>query len=85
MFRLQWIPVRVIDAIEREIEVIAWVGEVVRVAAEVAELQFGRGHEAQIRIAAEDIGGVLGTIPELDDLHEDACLVATMLLGYALR
>src|SRR5690606_5833027 len=66
-----------VGAEEREVERVAGVREVVRVAAEETEGLLGRGDEAEVVVAAEGVGGVAAAVVERDDLDAEAGLLAS--------
>ena len=75
MRRAQRLAVFVVDAEERHVERVARIGEVVRVAAEVAQLQLGRHHQPHVAVAFEDVGRVFGAVVERDHLDDVAGLL----------
>ena len=74
-----------VDAQEGEVEGVARVGEIVGVAAEVADGQLGRHHHAHVGVAPEDVGRGASAVVERDHLHFEAGVLAPVLLGDAGR
>ena len=77
-------PIVLVHPQEREVEVVARVREVVRVAAEEAQLHLGRHDQADVREPAEHVGRVAASVVQTDHLHPDR-VPARSVFGLQLR
>ena len=84
MVRSKWLAVLVVHPEERDVECIAGIGEVVRIAAEEPHLQFWCHHEAKVGVAFEHVRRRLSAIPEGDHIHLDTGILTAVLFGDAL-
>ena len=74
----------VVDPEEREIEIVAWIREVVRIATVEADLELRSRHQLQVRVATEHIRRVVAAGVQRDHLDVDPRRLATPFLGDAV-
>ncbi len=60
-----------VDPVEREVQRVARVREVVRITPEEAHVELGRSDQADVGEAAEDIGRIAAAVVQRHDLHAD--------------